>query len=320
MRIIVLLLLLNFILPFNTTFGQIGNSLISNEITIDLQPPYPQPGENFTASLNDYSGGAFGSTITWIVDGEKIDDAANLRSLDLTAPLTGTRKVQIVLNTPSGTQKVVTKIIRPVYLDVIIEPQTHVPRFYKGRALPSIGSTVNATALVSDGNGFRNTDLIYTWRLNHKTLGGGAIRGHNRISFTAPMDNDAILTLQVSEPNGTVIAQRSFLLPIIEPEIKFYSVNPLLGISNKTVENDAVVTGNTISLQAEPYHLDLRVYNNPDFTKWTVNGREVDNNDANPYFITLQRNNFGQSSQIGFEVRDLTQVLQGAKSNTYIKF
>jgi len=322
MRIVVLfILIVGIVYPNGLVLGQINSNFTKNDTSISLDPAYPQPGEVFTASLNDYSVGFFGSSITWTVNGIKLNKASNKRSIKLVAPPAGkTQKIQVVLNNPNSGEKVVTKIINPVYLDVIIEPQTHTPHFYKGRALPSIDSIVNATALVSGAEGVVDHDLVYTWRLNRKTLGGGPLRGGNKISFPAPIGSDAILRVQVSRPDGTVVAQRSFLIPIVEPEIRFYSVSPLLGVNKIAISDALSIQNNILSIQAEPYNLDLRVYNNPGFTQWYINRKKVSNNNSNPYFITIKRNQAGQMSTLGFEVRDLNQVLQGAKSSVNIKF
>lgn len=297
-----------------------ANSFTDAELSIELQPQFPRPGETVTATLNDYAGGVYGSSISWYLDGQTIPEAANQRQATLTAGQSGTsQKIEIVLTRPGGTEKVLTTTIRPVYLDIIIEPQTHVPDFYLGRALPSIGSSVNATALIS-GEGFRNPDLVYTWQLNQIVLEGGSIRGRNKVSFETPMGKQSTLSLQVTELNGTVLARRAILIPSVTPEIHFYEVSSLFGIRQTTLNKSFSLIGNTAVVRAEPYHLDSRVYNNPAIHEWKIDRTAVADSGGNPYEVTLQRVGAAGISNLQFHVRDTAQVLQGTKADVDINF
>lgn len=289
------------------------------EITIDLSPEFPKPGEQVTATLNDYSGGAYGSSVNWIFDGQEITEAKNQRQTTFTAGANGvTQTIEVVLQKTNGSNEVIETSIKPIYLDIIIEPQTRVPDFYLGRALPSIGSTVNATALIS-GEGFRNPDLIYTWKVDNKVIEGGALRARNKISFTVPRGSNYTLMLEVTDLTGKIIAKRAILLPSVKPEILFYENNSLFGISTKAISKSFPIVGQSVEIKAEPYYLDSNIYNSPSYHQWKIDG-VVNTNINNPYVVTLQKiSDFG-SSNLDFEVRDTKQVLQGAEASLQINF
>lgn len=297
------------------------NSLTAPDIAIEIEPEFPRPGEKITATINDYGGGVYGSSITWVLDGQVIPEAENQRSATLTAGAAGSAQaIEAVLTKPTGGKEILRKIIRPIYLDIIIEPQTRTPAWYLGRSLPSIGSVVNATALVSAGAGVRNPDLVYTWQVNRKVIEGGAIRGRNQISFATPMGDSAILSLQVTELNGTVLARRAIFIPIVNPSVAFYEVNSLYGMKQHTIKDSLTITGNSATVQAEPYNLDLRVYNNPDIHEWEINGKNAGNVGSNPYEVTMQRVGTQGVSKLNFHVRDMEQILQGAQNSVQINF
>lgn len=287
---------------------------------IELQPAYPEPGEQVTATIADYQSSNYGATITWTLDGKIIPDTENKRAVVITAGESGSAQTIRAVLTKVGANNVVFESgIKPLYLDIILEPQTHTPDQYQGRALPSVGSTVNATALLS-GHGFRNPDLIYTWKVGQQTIGGAPMRGRNQVSFAAPMGDNELLTLQVTELNGTVIAQRSILLPLVDPEIQFYEINALFGRNKKTINQSVPLIGNSLIVRAEPYYLDSRVFNNPDTTIWKLGGVTTDNGGGNPYEITLQRLGSSGNISLEFHVRDTKQILQGAQASTRINF
>jgi len=297
-----------------------AQALVNPELILELQPEFPRPGEEVTITLNDYRGGTYGSAVTWLFNGNVIAEAENKRSTKVTAGALGTSDtIEVVLSKPGGGREVITSVVRPVYLDIIVEPQTRVPNFYLGRALPSIQSMVNVTALVNDGR-FRN-DLVYTWRVNRKVLEGGPIRSQNKMSFEMPMGNEAILSLTVTEPTGRVLARRATFIPSVSPEMRFHTVSSLYGVNTKAIDDEYVLIGNSTTVRAEPYYLDSRVYNNPDIAQWQINNVTSDTVGNNPYEVTIQRVGLSGTTNLEFHVRDTTnQVLQGTEDSIQIRF
>lgn len=294
------------------------NSFISPEIGIELKPEFPRPGETVTATLNDYGGNTYGSTITWLFNGEVVSIAENQRQATFIAGATdNTQTIEVVLNRPSGGREVLSTTIKPVYLDVVIEPQTRVPNWYQGRALPSLESQVNATALI---NGSADaTNYVYTWRVNQQVLEGGSLRGRNQVSFSTPRGDELVLFLQVTDLRGNTIARRAVLVPAVQPELHFYEVSTLFGASQRAITDRISLIGNSTTVRAEPYYLDTRTYNNPDVKEWELGGRDIATS-GNPYEITLQRTGQVGSTELNFHVRSLQQILQGAEDSIAINF
>jgi hypothetical protein len=202
-----------------------------------------------------------------------------------------------------------------VYLDIVVEPQTRVPAFYRGRSLPSIGSQINATAIVN-GNQIKPEELLYTWRINNETIEGGTLRSQNSVSFTMPRGKFATLSLEVRKAQGgETLAKRLLDITNNTPLLHFYEKNILLGFSTKAVGDNLPLIGNELTVRAEPYYLDLRVFNRPDHLEWEIDNTPTANPGGNPYEVTLSQTSLGGSSIIGFHVRDLDQVLQGAQSS-----
>jgi len=320
MRLFFILFFLLFGTAIHTADAQLDfYEMINPELLLKTEPEYPGPGENVTVTINDYRGGTYGSTITWLYNGQVVPEAENRRSVEVNAGVLNTEStVEAVLSKPEGGKEVLSTTFKPVYLDINIEAQTRVPEFYLGKALPSVGSMVNATALVNDG-GIR-TDLVYTWRLNREVLEGGPIRSRNQVSFTTPMGNRLILSVEAAEPSGTILARKTISLPSAVPTVSFYEVSSLFGVKQQPVDNELILVGNTATIQAEPYYLDTRVYNNPDIAQWEINGSLSPNQGNNPYQITFQPTGAAESARLGFHVRDTTEVLQGARDTIQVSF
>lgn len=299
--------------------AQFDAGSIAPQLEIELKPPYPKPGEEVVATLNDYSGGAYGASITWVFNGRTVTEATNQRQVTFVAGKSGvTESISVVLSKPNGTSETLRKEIVPTYLDIIVEPQTRVPDFYQGRALPSVGSVVNATVLIDGALGASN--LMYTWRVDREVVNGGPLRGGSQVTFVAPRGSGGVLSLQVNRLDGTTVANRAVLLPTVSPEIHFYEVSTLFGQSHKTVADSFALIGNSATIKAEPYYLDTRVYNNPTISEWQVGGQDAGQVNGSPYEVTVQRVGLTGASNLRFHVRDTKQVLQGADASMQINF
>ncbi len=315
-----MLIVLFFLLLFPSfSHAQLDSSFLSdNRPFLEIQPEYPNPGDTVSVTLNDYQSNSFGASIAWYVDGTLRPELNNQRTIGVTASDVGKNTtLRAVLTEPGGSTEVAVRTITPVYLDIIVEPQTHVPESYLGRALPSLGSVVNLTALLNNGS-MMGTDHIYTWKINDQVLDGGPVRGRNKISFVTPQGSNFILSLQVTRLDGTIIGKRALTLPSVSPEVVFYEVNSLYGLSSQSLKGSFRLTGSSATLRAEPYFLDSQVYNQPSILEWTINNQESTPSGSNPYEITLERTGYGGTADLGFHVRSTAQLLQGGRGNLEI--
>jgi hypothetical protein len=316
----IIVLLCFLLLPISSIHAQSGLIYGDEALTIDLEPLFPEPNTPFTATANDYAVPVAVAGMRWFIDGQLVTDSVNERSISYVAPQVGeTMKIMLVLDLPDGKTISAEKIITPVYLDIIIEPQTRTPAFYRGRGIPSMGSTVNATAIIN-GNSLLPRDLIYFWQVEGVVLNGGEQRGKHVASFTMPRGQAATLRVEVRRPTGEIVARRLLSIPSVAPEIIFYETSSLYGMSQLSLTNPFPLIGSTISLHAEPYNLDLATYNNPDHLTWEIDGVDYQNPSANPYEISLAAASAGGRSLVNFHVRNTTQVLQGAESNFTITY
>ncbi len=291
------------------SFAQTTSDLIGSGPSLTISPRFPEPNQTMVVSLDDYASNLAGNTVRWFVDGQELIDQINQRQVTITAGPEGEDQLIRALIIPEqGIPLEVDYTVRPYYLDLIIEPQTRVPAHYTGRALPSIGSQVNVTALVSADT--PASELAYTWQVNEIVLFRGAVRGQNRVTFTMPQGS-AIVTVSVSDGERE-LASRSIELVNNEPLLHFYATNPLYGVSQLAIQERFILLGNSATIRAEPYYLDLTTYNNPDLLEWKTQGTSGMSRTTNPYELLLNRTNLGT---VGFHVRNLTQVLQGAQGN-----
>ncbi|MEY2665396.1 MAG: hypothetical protein RLZZ480_501 [Candidatus Parcubacteria bacterium] len=296
-----------------TNLDNLSSSFIGSELSIESDPMVPQPGAEVTLSINDYGSDFYGANLQWYKNNEPIPDSLNSRSITITAPGVGSSDtISLVLTAGDGRTTTLKKIFAPVYADIIVEPETHVPGFYKGRALPSPGSKVNLTVLLNNGSMMGN-NFIYTWRVNEEVLEAGPIRNRNQISFITPQDSEFIVSVQVTAPNGDIVANRSISISSVMPSLYYYEVNALYGVEQKPISDTFYMIANSTTFRAEPYYLSSTVFNNPEIFEWTLNGQLSQNPSNDPYELTLEKTGSTKHTEVDLHIRSTTDLLQGAR-------
>jgi hypothetical protein len=321
-RILAVLLFVLVCLPmvsaaqFSSDFGGMNQSL-----TVVLNPAHPAPGETVTASIDDYALGAAFSTITWLINGREESTVRNNRSFTFFAGELGdTTTITARLTLPGGTTLEAASSVTPLYTDVIIEPQTYTPQTYAGRALPTVGSLVRATALVSGKNGpLAPTSYSYHWKLNGTTIGGGGRSAAFQTSYIVPNGSNHTLSVEVYDARGVLVTRRAANVVTSNVDLRLYEVSALYGLGTTITPNSLQFIGNTLTLRAAPYNLDLRSTPENTFAEWRVGNRIVRNESGDPYEITLERTGQGQSA-VEFKLRHRELLLQGGEVRAVLNF
>jgi len=311
--------LILFLSPFvgNAQFSGISGGASS----LVVSPQYPEPNEQVTLTLNDYSINTNGAQIQWFVDGTEITSVKNKRTHTLISNKLGEKQTILVLTTlANGTILKARATILPIRIDMLVEADTLTPSFYKGRALPSSGSTVRVTAFPFTGKTKDPHLYSYTWRIGDTVQAGGSQYGKNFITFVPDFKKNIRVSVDVFDATGARIANESISVPLVEPELYFYDINPLRGISENAMSNDFIFSGDEIHLRAEPYFINSDLLNKKPHRQWKLNNVSIENISADPQEITLRKQGSTGRFSLEFHIRNLTQLLQGVKKTITIIF
>jgi hypothetical protein len=211
------------------------------------------------------------------------------------------------------------RTITPLYLDLIVEPQTFTPIFYQGRALPTKGSMLYVNALLQDKNGpINSADYSYSWTLNSKSVYGGARPGGNWAQIEVPHGLSSLITISIQDKTGTIVARKVVAIPTTKLDVQFYEQSSLYGLRQKAIVGNLIMTSNGASIKAVPYYLDTRSIENNLFTEWSINNRPTVINGYDPFEINLERGVTG-SALVGFKIRNLRELLQSDEDSFTIK-
>jgi hypothetical protein len=292
----------------------------ASQATLEVAPRYPLPGEVVTVSLADFAIASQVNQITWSVDGEPLPDAENERSITLEAgEIGGNANVEALLMLANGQPRIATTNISPSRVLLTVEPETSAPSWYQGRPLPSVGSTVRVVAIPQTSADLPPSAYSYTWRINDSIANQGSIAGRFSETFTVPFGQGSTISVDVTDQAGTVVARRSVFVPSVQPQVNFYTTNPLRGQSALALTERTPLIGEELTVRAESFHFGSLPTADM-FYEWEVNGRAVDNPSRDPQTITLQRGAGTAAFTVGFHMRNLSSLLQGAKNEFTVSF
>ena len=293
----------------------------TNPSALVLSPQYPEPNEAVTATLSDYSVNTNGATIRWFVDGKEILDSKNERAIDFsTGELGSSVRVLAITTLPNGSELTARRIITPVRLDILIEADTRVPSFYKGRSIPASGGQMQVTALPFTGEPRSAESYSYTWRVGETVQSGGSRFGKNSISLTADFQKQIRVSVDVIDVDGTMVTSESVFVPLADPELHFYEINPLRGMSEVAMGDNYIFVGEEIKVRVEPYFIDNALFSEKPHQEWKLNSQVVNNPNPDQQEITLRRSGDSGSFTLEYHVRNLKQLLQGIKDSITINF
>ncbi len=302
-----------------TVHAQIFDDASSAQLV--TSPEYPAPHSAVTISLEAYSMNTSGATVWWYVDGAERADARNARSMTLTTGDLGDRLVVTVKVIPSSGRTItLTHTINPSEVDLVVEANTYVPAFYKGRALPSGESVVRAIAIPHSAPSVSISSLTYEWTQGDTVLFGGPVKGKYSADITMSRFDDDYLRVRVTNASGQAIGGKTIQLLPIEPELHFYEENPLRGLNSKAIRDSLMLIGDETTIHAEPYFMTTNLTPSSITFDWKINDVAVTTNQADAHTLTLRRIGNGGSANIGVNALTRTVIPQYVQKTFTVMF
>jgi len=274
-------------------------------------PTFPEPESNITVSLDAYSMNTVGASINWYVDGKEVVASKNERSILVRSGSLGKKtSVNAQVIVPNGPSFTARRDIIPAVVDLVIEADTYVPAFYRGRALPSGESAIRAIAIPHTGGSLSPSSLTYKWEYNGGVLLGGPVRGKQSINLTMSRFADNRLTVTIIDGNGQSIAEKSLFLNPVDPELHFYEDNPLRGLHERAITDSFALIGDETTLFGEPYYMQTDLTSRTATFSWTINGEKTVYQNPDPHSITLRRSGGGGSAAVELKAMTTAKIPQ----------
>jgi hypothetical protein len=251
------------------------------EISVETIPNNPQPYGDVTINLTSYATDLNKAIIVWTGDKGVILSGIGETSYSFKAGGPNTSNAFNIKITPVGSMNTISKkiVINPSEIDVVWESvDGYTPPFYKGKALPTSGSTIRVVAIpntntIKTGVG----SMAYIWSNTSETKLDAS--GYNKNSYTfknSMFDDTNEVKVIASSVNGNYGAESTIKIPVYPPKVLFYKKSPTEGVLyNKNLDNNYVFSEEEMTIVAVPYFLATKGVEFNFNYNWDVNGEPI---------------------------------------------
>lgn len=323
-----LLIVISFFAMDNISQAQEFQLYSADDIFVETSPKIPGPNQEVKLKLNSYSFNLNNYYIAWFENGErKSADYGNREYIFTTGNAGETTNITAVVEFEN---QVFRKELRfaPSQVNLLWEVvDGYVPPFYKGKPLPVKQSQIKITAipetLIIEPTDAPN--LIYYWDRNYNRQKNSSGFGKQSFEFTAdPLTLVEKITVTSNDRRENSFATNTIDIPTdaYTPKILFYEFSDDRLMTNRALNTNNVINGDTVKLSFHPLHMSSTKPNFVDlFVNWSVNNNPQPPQDfekQNELYITSGGEAGAIDVTIGLE--GIEKLLQKAQTNLELVF
>lgn len=307
--------------------AQTFDLIFGADLSIELTPAHPAPGEQVRvvahSSLLDLSG----ATLSWSADGKTISSGNSLTEVTIPAPALGdeTRVTVEVLEDGLASAEAFA-IIRPVEIDLLWEAGSYVPPFFRGRALPSAGTSLRMEAIprfVRGGSIVPNRDIIFTWQRDDYVIKAISGRGRSSAVVESPAFlGEYTISVEAKTVDGLFVGEASARIDSEEPRLVLYQNHPIFGIAfHQALGESDEISEMEASFSSIPYYVDAADADDSSLIyRWRVNQIEIQNDPEHPSAITINASGSTGGALIELVLTHLANLLVDSSATWNLLF
>lgn len=289
----------------------------SEPLSLLVTPNYPRPYQTVTVVPQSSAIDLTASTVTISANGVVAAQGSGAEPAYITVGGPGSVTTVTMRAVYGGQTYTKTVTLRPADVALILEPTSTSHPFYEGGALVASEGRVRLIALPdlrrSSGAVIPASELVYTWRNGEQILQGSSGIGKSVLTATAPVRyRDAVISVTVATQDQSIVAQASTALSPVEPLVRIYRTDPLLGSLFATaLPRSVTMRGAEESYRAVPYHFPAAP-----LVSWEVNNAPG-GNDKN---ITVRASGNGAGTallSVSAKTPNTSQTASAAVSVTF---
>ena len=296
-------------------------------ITITTDPENPAPGQNVSISIESYNTDLSSASIIWSVGGKTYNQGIGMKSISIKAPKLGaTLNVNIYIKTSEGREVQKSVSIRSGSVDIIWETKGYIPNFFKGKTPFAYQNTLHLIAvphLSVDGiKEINPATLIYKWKLGGKYIDGASGYGIQSVDIKTgeiPKQIDISVEVYTKDQQRNTFGEIS--LNPTSPSVYFYEEDLLYGIFfNRALSNRVQLKNSEMKVLAVPFGFNMDSKNDTNSYSWSINNVEQEDLVKNQSIIIRTKGDQSGSSNIDLDIRNLNNILQGARNSFSVYF
>ena len=302
------LFILILLLPFSASaqiFPDLGNAA---SFTLTSLPQYPAPYSKVSLSFLSSSLDLTNTTLTVTANGKNIYQGS-VQPVAVTLGKTGSVTQVTATLSSGGAHYSQSLTIQPQDVALIAEPISSSPILYPGKSLVPLEGNVRVVAVANlknaAGKSSDPSTFSYAWVVDGVQIMNSSGIGKSVIMVASPLQyRGRDVSVAVTTPDGSLVGGASLSLSALEPSIRIYENDPLLGIRfDHALSNQYAIAAES-TLYAAPFSLPTT--NGTPLVQWFLNGNAAQTGNS----ITLRPTGSGQ----GTAMLSLT-----ASSGDYIK-
>ena len=321
------LVLLGLTFCASLAYAQEGVPNVENSVRITLSPQYPQAGERVHLSAGSSIIDLPHSDIVWYANGKVIASGRGVTSADVTVGALGKETTIEVDVTAGKVTATGTAVIIPSEVDLLLESDSYTPPFYRGRALPSAGTSIRLQAIArfvrSGGTLVPQNQITFTWKRNGQVVGNVSGQGKSSAALPAPslFGTDSISVEAVSA-DGTFSGATSIRIPSTEPILTVYEDHPLFGLLyHSALGTQTFIPETEMTFVAVPYFAQATSPNDPRLEyAWRVNGKAIPADSTKPSEVTINSNNTPGTALLSLELTHVSNFFMDSSGSWSISF
>lgn len=281
-------------------------------VSLSLSPKVVRVNDVITATIETSLFPLETSTVIWSVDGKTLTQGIGTHEIAFTVKDTKPHMLKAHITEKTGIAHDVTTSVQASRVDIVWEAETLTPPWYRGRALPTLQSTIRAEVFAPSHN--RDT-LIYTWTADGKVLPSASGQGKYGARYTFPMFvSTVLLGVRVENSDGEYVGETSVRITSRDPIVHLYELKPLLGPWFNTTVRATTLTENAPIVFAYPYYMSARTLADSALS-YTLSTSGTHDTTEQPYAIVLK--NISPGAAIEAVVSHKQKLLQEGLGRDY---
>lgn len=287
-------LLLPLVAGAQSLGGSLGDTS-GNAFTVSVNPQYPTPLGRATISLLSSSLDLTSATMTVIVAGKNIYKG-NVQPVAIALGHAGSVTTVGVTISSGGANYTQSVSIQPQDVTLIAEPISSSPPLYPGKPLIPLEGSVRVIAMANlksaSGKSFTPNTYSYAWTVDGTQIANSSGIGKSAIMVASPLQYRARdVSVAVMSPDGMLVGGASFSFTAMEPSLRIYENDSLLGIRYDHALSDRyAINGAEATLYAAPFSLPIT--GGMPLVQWFLNGNTAQTGTS----ITLRPTGRGQGN------------------------
>ncbi|MEK7125947.1 MAG: hypothetical protein AAB517_02655 [Patescibacteria group bacterium] len=276
------------------SFGPMGD-INGDAFSVSVNPQYPAPYSQATISLLSGSIDLANSTVSVSVAGKEIYKGSS-RPFSVHLGRAGSITSVNVSVSSRGSTYTQNIPIQPQDVVLVAEPISSSPPLYPGKSLVPLEGSVRVVAMANlkgaTGEAPRPSTYSYSWTVDGMQIANSSGIGKSTIIVASPLQYRVRdVSVAVMSSDGSLVGGAELSLTAMEPSVRIYESDPLLGIRyDRALSGSYSITGTEATLYVAPFSMPTT--GGAPFIQWFLNGDSAQTGNS----ITLRPTGSGKGN------------------------